>query len=198
MTLRLLPLVLVLAAASALAGCSDGDDNTATTPGPGRWSVDDARAFEEFPLFWAGEEYAGNELTTIIRADYVSAERPGLTVYEDSASFLYGTCELPEGEGGCAVPYQLAIQTACSMVGRVSPAQFERGVVANGVTGDISRGYGQLMLWTQDVIITIFGPGGAAENSFASSLKPLNAKARLDGTDFPPAISITELNCPEP
>ena len=43
-------------------------------------------------LYFAGRSIAGLELTAV--------SLTGL----GRASFLYGTCELPEGEGGCAVP----------------------------------------------------------------------------------------------
>lgn len=119
-------LALVLAVAAALTGCS-GEDDSATVSPRGNWSVGEARAFEGFALFWASEDYAEAPLSAINRADYLSAERPGRTVVEDSVSFLYGSCVLPEsGEGGCAAPYQIVIRSACSMVGLVLPERFER------------------------------------------------------------------------
>lgn len=169
---RPLGLALTLAFVGAvLVACSD-DDTPAVTLG-GNLSLDEAKAFDKFALFWAGEQYTEFPLSTIIRADYVSAERPGLTVKEDSVSFLYGSCEVPEsGDGGCPAPYQLSIHSACSMLGLVSPELFERRVMVNGVAGDVYPNAGQFVLWTQDVILTVFGPQGTNAEPFVSSLTP--------------------------
>ena len=48
-------------------------------------------------LYYLGREFAGLPLTDL------AAETPG------RALFVYGTCELPKGEGGCAPPIQVQI-----------------------------------------------------------------------------------------
>jgi hypothetical protein len=47
-------------------------------------------------LYWLGPYFAGLELT------------------HSDGSFSYGTCELPEGEGGCSPPVQVQTATSCA------------------------------------------------------------------------------------
>jgi hypothetical protein len=47
-------------------------------------------------LYWLGPYFAGLELTG------------------SDGSFSYGTCELPEGEGGCSLPVQVQTATSCA------------------------------------------------------------------------------------
>lgn len=172
-------------------------DSRAVAP-RGNWSEAEARAFDRFALFWAGKEHAGLPLTAIIRARYLSAERPGVQVYEDSVTFLYGSCIPPEGEGGCAAPFQVIVGDACQSPPGVAP-----DVATNGppftFRGALAQEYadGHIQLWTQDVSVTIFGPDAESMRALASALRPLNPLARLgaDGQLQAP-LSIPAPRCP--
>ena len=171
------------------------DDPAAVSP-RGNWSVEDATSFAEFPVFWAGEEYAGVPLEAIIRANYVSAVRAEFTLVEDTVSFLYGSCILPESrEGGCPSPYQVTVQPACML----PPGFAERSLIdaettVRGAPAEIFAD-GHLILWTQDVAITVFAPDRVATLAIAEKIVPLNSSGRLSGSDFAPAIPTGELGC---
>ena len=86
--------VVVLALlAFAAAGCLGSDGRV---PNVENVDADLERARSSATrLYYAGRSVAGLELTA------VSLTGPG------RATFLYGTCERPEGEGGCAPPIQV-------------------------------------------------------------------------------------------
>ena len=170
----------------------------ALMPG-GRWSVADARAFDGFPVFWAGEEYGGLPLTEIIRAEYIDSERPGISVREGSVGFLYGSCIPPAGEGGCAVPFQIIVQSTCqSPPGLVPDSMTEEPFVLRGALAqEYASEDGHLRLWTQDVSVTIYGPDAESMRALAEALRPLNSLAVVepDGQLKPP-VPLDTLDCP--
>ena len=64
-------------------------------PGPkpvSNWTIHDARAFDEFPLYWLGESYEGLPLTTV----RLTTDGDGVT----HASFAYGEPATAEGSFG--------------------------------------------------------------------------------------------------
>jgi len=81
-------------ALAVLAGC--GDDR------PEISDVRDAQKTATQPLYWADDDVAGLPLTGIARNGGV-------------VTFLYGTCKLPEGEGGCAVPVSVQTASICNV-----------------------------------------------------------------------------------
>ncbi|KKL80271.1 hypothetical protein LCGC14_2006420 [marine sediment metagenome] len=164
----------------------------------GNWSLADAQDFDGFPLFWVGEEYAGLPLTAIIRSDYVSYERPGIQVREDSVTFLYGSCVIEGGEGGCAAPFQVAVASTCQ-----SPPGLAAAMVRSGepfqLRGALAQEYtdGHIELSTQDVSVTVFGPDPESMRALAGALRPLNPLARLGpGDALQPPQPLQQLNCP--
>lgn len=73
------------------------DDFTTTAP---------LKDFEEYPVYWLGEEYKGHQLV------YIDIE------YDDTRPspeivLLYGQCELPRLEGGCSPPAQVTLMPTC-------------------------------------------------------------------------------------
>ena len=170
----------------------------ALMPG-GRWSVADARAFDGFPVFWAGEEYGGLPLTEIIRAEYIDSERPGISVREGSVGFLYGSCVITSYDGGCPPPFQVIVQSTCqSPPGLVTDSMTEEPFVLRGALAqEYANEDGHLRLWTQDVSLSIFGPDKESMRALAEALRPLNSLASVepDG-DLKPPVPIETLDCP--
>jgi hypothetical protein len=67
--------------------------------GPGgRLSLEEARRFGEFPLYYAGPEVDGLRLTAVLRRD----DRVGYV------SFVYGDCT-PASDAGCAPPAEVQV-----------------------------------------------------------------------------------------
>jgi len=141
------------------------------------WPIEDARQFEEFSLFWLGDEYAGLPLTNIVHAKS-----------EKVVIFVYGSCD-PGGEGGCAPPLSVRIEP-CSHEppGRPlsrdyagSPPEI-RGAQTAFVGGD-------LRVWTRDVTVTLFAERGLALEA-AGALRlvtegPEGAEKELEPLGYP-------------
>ena len=68
----------------------------------GDLTLEQARAFGEFPLVWAGEHVDGLPLTAILR-------RNDTAVF---VSFVYGDCRPPPSDGGCAPPVEIQVWPA--------------------------------------------------------------------------------------
>lgn len=175
----------------------EASDPRAVEP-KGNWTVDDAKQFKDFALFWAGDEHAGVPLAAVIRASYPTYARPGIEAAENSVTFLYGACIPPEGEGGCPAPYQVVVQQACQS----QPSTADESVVAGapfdlkGATAQLYRD-GHLEFWTQDVSVTVYGPDQAEMFALAGEIVPLNPVASLTGTgDFQEPTAVDGLKCP--
>jgi hypothetical protein len=94
--------------------------------GGGDPDVESARSFDRHPLYWAGPKFERWQL------EHVDVGRGGFT------TFSYGTCELPEGEGGCAVPLQIQIQPLCAHLDVVAKAPiWQRRSVRGAPVGTI-------------------------------------------------------------
>jgi hypothetical protein len=82
-------------------GAGSGTAGNATAAPRGDLTLDEARAVDEFPLFYAGEQVDGLPLTAIVRrgdtARYVS--------------FVYGDCQATS-DSGCAPPAEIQVWPA--------------------------------------------------------------------------------------
>ncbi|HEU5263125.1 MAG TPA: hypothetical protein VFU34_00705 [Gaiellaceae bacterium] len=72
-------------------GCLSGNDVDA--------ELEAARAYDELPLYWVGDEFEGFELSHVSTG--------GMAV-----GFVYGTCEI-SGDHGCPPPLQIQIFPLC-------------------------------------------------------------------------------------
>jgi hypothetical protein len=64
----------------------------------GDFTLEAARASDDFPLYYAGEEVDGLPLTPILRRDAAA----------NYVSFVYGDC-MPGSDGGCAPPAEVQV-----------------------------------------------------------------------------------------
>jgi hypothetical protein len=114
------------------------------------WTVEDARGFNEFPLYWLGESYEGLPLTSM----RLSTDGDGVT----HATFSYGEPSLggsPDSQSW-GTPLEVDIQPYCGF----SPEEFLSyeeyeaeaiGVQIRGVNGYLRRYSSReayLFLWT--------------------------------------------------
>lgn len=86
----LAPLALLASGVALVVGDPGG-------PG-GRLSLEEARRFDEFPLYYAGQEVDGLPLTAVLRRD----DRA------DYVSFVYGDCT-PASDAGCSPPAEVQV-----------------------------------------------------------------------------------------
>lgn len=144
---------------SLLDGGGGGGSAQPARAGELRWTVEDAKQFKEFPLYWLGESYEGLPLTKIIRYRYD----------ENIVLFIYGSCT-PGPESGCPPPLSIRVEPYCMKPPeRIAPAvrgtPFQvRGAPAEQISGD-------LRIWTGEVSVKIFTDGLAAQVEAAEKLR---------------------------
>jgi hypothetical protein len=96
----LVALLVALLGALALAACGAAAESKVSAAGD--LTLEEARAFEEFPLVYAGERVDGLPLVAIVRRDDTA----------NFVSFVYGDCRPPPAEGGCAPPAEIQVWPA--------------------------------------------------------------------------------------
>jgi hypothetical protein len=139
-----------------LAGC--GDDH------PEESDVRDAQKSATQPLYWAGDEVAGLELT-------------GLTRNGSVVTFLYGECKLPDGEGGCAVPVSVQTAPICTVKALFLDVRPTTGRRVRGITARV-RGASTLDLATGTSNVTVRADTPARLERTLTALRPVEGAAR--------------------
>lgn len=68
-----------------------------------------------FRLFSLGEEFEGHRLTAVLRecGPVHPDEMDGMSWRGNSVSYIYGECDPPDGEGGCAAPVEVQVWPSC-------------------------------------------------------------------------------------
>ncbi len=146
-----------------------GGEAQPASAGQIRWTIDDARQFTEFPLYWLGESYEGLPLTKIIRYRYDPEPPIPPIEAENSVTFIYGSCT-PGPESGCAPPLSIRVEPYCMKPPeRIAPAvrgtPFEvRGAVAEQISGD-------LRIWAGEVSVKVFTEGAASQVEAVEKLR---------------------------
>ena len=147
------PAAVGIAIALLAVGDGDGGDDNER----GRWTIEDAREFKGFSLYWLGESFRGLPLTAIVRYRYGA---------EDSVAFIYGTCT-PSSDGGCAPPVQIVLQPYCMRPPERLSERVKSGppVTIRGVSAQPLDQY-QIRTWIGDVTMDLFAeePLEAAEH----------------------------------
>jgi hypothetical protein len=101
-TLRLIAVHAALVGVAALAACGGAADEV--PPLAGDLTLEQARAFEKFPLVYAGERVDGLPLVAIVRREDTA----------DYVSFVYGDCRPSSPDSGCAPPAEIQVWPARS------------------------------------------------------------------------------------
>jgi hypothetical protein len=86
----------------------------------GNSSLEEARAFRAFPVYYAGETVAGFPLTAVNREPVTAP--PGTPVAPklrragdvSSFDFAYGSCSMPSAGKGCSLPLSIQVWPACA------------------------------------------------------------------------------------
>lgn len=144
----------------------------------GNWSVAQAKGFNAHSLWWLGEEYEGQPLTAVIQGTgAVTLERPGgLVLRDNSVTFLYGSCVIPE-HGGCAAPYQVIVERNCDIRPDLIPGYIKGDAAAAPFRGGATLqefADGHYQIATGAVTITVFGPTVSATRKMADDLTSVN------------------------
>ncbi len=184
MSERVLALALI-GAAIIFAACGGGrglDPKThveRTAPRVGAWTIEEARDFKEFTVYWVGEEFGGLALNTVYRLS-----TPEVLYPQNAVIFIYGTCKPAGGlaDGGCEPPLQIHSEP-CSY-GRPDGEPLEvRGNAdaRRDVEGDIG-------LRTGDVVLRLFGQDDLVASA-AEALVSLNGLGPTSASEPLPPVS---------
>jgi hypothetical protein len=151
--------LVVLVAAVCFSACTTRDEDVAA-------DLAKARAFNAYPLYWAGDRFEEWEL------EHVETE------YTTFATFVYGDCQplISFGsDGGCAPPLQIQIGGLCDHLDLVTRDRTWRHRRIRGAP--VGRFDGAPMLFTEQVQIKVYWGKGADE---AAALRMLRALRSLN------------------
>ena len=144
-------------------GCGDSGDETQTVP------EDVASAPAE--SFYLGEEFDGLPLTTVLAPPTGSG---------DSTSFIYGHCEPPAGEGGCAPPLEVQTWPLCGRAPQVPIKQLDH---VRGALVESDPRESRVEVLTGESTVVIFGSAKRA----AAAVDELRQRDDADAlTSFEP------------
>ncbi len=149
----LIALVVVL-----VVGCGGSDD---------RIDLEAARTFDEYPLYWVGEQFEGLDITN------VALGGPG-------AGFTYGTCDIEPFGHGCAAPLQIQIIPLCSRLDTAANRAWTRRRIRGAPVGVFD---GAPVMYTRRTQIKVYRGQGSDPGL---ALRALRALRSVD--DVPPRI----------
>jgi hypothetical protein len=137
----------------------------------GNFTLEQARAFEEYPLAYAGEEVDGLPLTAILRRDDTARY----------VSFVYGDCTA-QSDGGCAPPAEVQVWPA----GARSLGSFDRSAPGSPVPEPTRIrglpaafvGEAQLELYLPGATVVVFAHTRERAIAIANELRCVRAGAR--------------------
>ncbi len=187
--------VLLAASAAALAASvaanSPGSDRlaanaaaTSVAPAGGNFPLSEARAFDDFALYYGGASLAGEPLTAILRRH--GLPYPGEAIQPNTVAFIYGDC-LPEGDTGCAPPLEVKTWPACRRNPAVYDLPPDETLTVRGVPAAFYEDATRLELSTGRVTVVLYGSGRRELLEAAAGLEPVNASARTeDGSEASP------------
>jgi hypothetical protein len=157
---------------------SDPRPSNATNPSDvrGNWTTAEAKGYQEYALWWLGDEYEGLSVTSVYKGTgVVTLERPGIILRDNSISFMYGDCEAKDHQG-CAPPYQVIIERNCDIRPDLIPGYIKNGA-ARAFRGGATLqefGDGHVQITTGPVTVTLFGPTADAVAQMANELRSMN------------------------
>lgn len=167
--------ILAAVAALALVGCSTG------RPAPiERGSLEEARSFPYFKVYWVGSSFDGSSLAA---ADGLRSYLPAV-----GDSVYYGDCVHHKGifgGGSCLLPLQVT-----SVIDRLhsnSTLGPQRNAVIRGVPAVIYDEGRSIELYTGRVSVDLFSDTYNHALAAAQRLLPLNAPGSASG-DLPPPV----------
>jgi hypothetical protein len=156
----------------------------------GNLTLEEARAFSGYSIYYAGEDLGNLPLTAGLRRH--GQGEPGNRVTPNFVSFIYGSCH-PRPGMGCTPPIEIQVWPACER----NPAVYdwtpeERARIdyttVRGAPAVVYEDGRRLEISTGRSTIVIFGPSKEAAFSVASKLRSLNAPVAR-GDALPPAAA---------
>jgi len=176
---------MLVCGSALLSGCGGSSEPDA--------SLEELRAFGAYPLYYAGDEIAGNRLEDIGAWDewetYPKQRELGFI-------FFYGDCDPPDGlfaEGGCAPPVQIQNTSICNRNLGMSRGNEKDAFDIRGAKA--SPGGGGLEIFTGRTTVVIFASNAGLMKETIRKLRPAGAGM---SNRLPPPVSgglMGELPC---
>ena len=168
-----------------LTGARAGSAQDAAQAPAERLTLGEARAFDEYPLYFAGDRVDGHPLVAVVRRSDTA----------EFVSFIYGDCTPVDGMG-CAPPIEIQLWPACRRhlaLYAPSPAgvAMERTTV-RGVAAAVLDDGTRLELQTGRATIVVFADTRARLGRIVGHLRSLDARVARDGALPPPATGALE------
>lgn len=183
--MRRLAATFALAPAAALlgAGCDGRAPDSEARAVGGNFSLEQARAFEDFPLYAPGEAYGELPLTAVERRFDRSDDAP--PVRANYVDFIYGSCQ-PTPDAGCAPPLSVQVWAACERnpLGYDPLAGQDGPIEVRGAPAYFYEDGRRLELSTGASTVVIFAADRASALAAAAALRGVN-NAVAPANDLP-------------
>jgi hypothetical protein len=178
-------LVLTAAGVAAVIGVARATGDGKPNPPHSTFSVAQARAMRDFPVYSAGDSVDGYPLVAVLR------NVGGVSNY---VSFIYGDC-VASGERGCAPPAEVQVWPACvrnvSLYdGPMSPP-FERTEVRGAPAFVFEEGH-RIEIQTGESTVVVFGQSPELVDHVSSRLRGVNLPVQAAERLPAPALGALE------
>ena len=151
-----------------LTGCGNDETDAETSAR----LLAGAQEFKQYRLFSVGSSFEGLPLVAAPDADGGPASgSPGV-------DFIYGTCEPPDGEGGCSPPLTVQIHRACDRPPVEAMGGGYRKLTLRGVPAALVDGDPRVELQTGEVTVVLFARTMARARRAAMALRSLDGRVR--------------------
>jgi hypothetical protein len=163
--MRVMTCLVVAAATTVLAACgADGDGSYTTKVEVASGGCDPKQRARGLRPYSVGSEFAGMPLTAVL--EECRRER------RTKVTYIYGECELPPGEGGCAPPLAIQVWQPCARrydqyAPGARPALSRRRGVAVGLSD------GQMDVYTDSTVVVFTTGSGSVGERAVAALRPL-------------------------
>jgi len=119
----------------------------------------EAAAFSDYPLVFAGNEVLGYSLRGCRRNKTPDRYAPDGTLFHqatDSFTFVYGECTIPEGAPSCPVPVAIIVYPPCEEP--IYPGAVSKTVAVRGIDAYVKND-GSIRMEEPTYKLTIYAPG---------------------------------------
>jgi len=185
-------ILLALALSGLALACGQGDEGVSLVDDVGaapiHWELDDVRTFGDYEVYYLGDSYQGLPLVEVLRIDYDGTfpDNPELNRPDHRIVFIYGDCEIQEGEDRCPVPLTLNVRPENELpvdkvMGKQGPPECVRGALVQRLKS------GAVEIWTGDAQVELVPVGDVNLEPAVSSLMRANGgKPDVPSQPFPP------------
>jgi len=188
----LLGAALVAALVVGLVAVFDQEDGTPLDPEPAsaapvKWTMAQARAFNEHELYYLGQTYQGLPLMQVLRIDWPGSfpDDPKMNRPDHEVIFVYGDCEISPGEDRCPVPLTVTVRPASEIPHDMvktgaGPPECVRGALVQQLKN------GNIQMWTGDATVGIETNGVNLGQAVSRLMRANGGKPDVPGQPFPP------------